>query len=110
MSQPQSDHAPTSPATDPSNLSSIKPKIAAAANKIIKLKAKRAEINESINAERSALVELGVNRHAFNRALADFELENASKRREQDISYEIVREALDIQLALDFDPASGNTE
>lgn len=109
QTQRTSAEAPANIATDTASLTKLKPKIAKAIAKIIRLKAERNKVNESIAAVKSEMVELGVNKKGFMRALTDYELDDARKRRDIDVSHEIAREAMDIQLGLELEEETSPT-
>ena len=81
------------------NLAPLKREIKLSAEQVIALKAKRTAITAEINDIKTALVPKGVSKRAFNRALADLEMQRQEeggdeKVREVAEAYWIAREAM----------------
>lgn len=90
------------------NLTKTKDDIKKAAQEIIRLKKKRAEINADIASQRAKVETYGIPKRAFDAALAYFEAEE-DKQRDFDAGYQIVREALGVQMDL-FTAADASTD
>jgi len=75
------------------NLDPLKADIAAARDKVLALKKKRADINADIQAVRTSLEAKGITKKAFDDALRHFE-QDPDKRAGYDEAYIIAREAM----------------
>lgn len=79
------------------NINALKADIKKVAEKIIKLKSKRSEVNADIKAHREGLESKGISKQSFDAALRYYE-KDPEQREGFDLGYNIAREALGVPM------------